>query len=62
MEAKENAQAMKEADPGVVDDLKAADRESGPEGGSDGSADYKPSKDTPEGVDLEPVDDEEIKV
>ena len=56
---------MKEADPGVVDDLKAADREAGDtEGG--GGDEYVPSKDTasgkdlPEGVELEPEDEEVV--
>ena len=63
--AKENAEALKSADPGAVDDLKAADREAG--GGAEGAGDdYVPSKDTdsgkdlPEGAELEPEDEETV--
>ena len=63
--AKENAAALKNADPGVVEDLKATDKEIG-EGTAGAGDDYKPAKDTddgkdlPEGVELEPEDTETV--
>lgn len=63
IEAKENKAALKDADP----EVKKAYLGGGKDGGDqDGSADYKPSKDTDEGkdlaegVELEPVDDEVV--
>lgn len=63
--AKENAAALKNADPGALDDLKAADKEN-PEVTAGAGDDYKPSKDSdegkdlPEGVELEPEDEETV--
>ena len=63
LQAKENATALKDADP-EVKDAYLGDGSKGE--GTDASADYKPSKDTDEGkdldegVELEPVDDEVV--
>ena len=65
IEAKENAAALKQADP---EDKKAFLESGGKDAGArdDGTADYKPSneteegKDLDEGVELEPVDDEVV--
>ena len=64
-QAKENAAALKNADP---EDKKAYLGAGGKDAGEadDGTGDYKPSKDTDEGkdleegVELEPVDDEVV--
>lgn len=63
--AKENAQALKDADKATLDDFKAADKEN-PEVTAGAGDDYKPAKDTddgkdlPEGVELEPEDEETV--